>query len=359
MGEHHARAMPQAMADRALTLAAEHASGHTEGRLDVGFFGGEPLLAWDTLTSTAEKARRLTGVSTRLQVTTNATLVDGERAERLAALDVRTTVSIDGERASHDATRPRAGTGKKSSYDAVLRGVEALTKVGLFDDVVRVVSPDNVRTLRSDVAFLASLGPRTIHVTVAYEAPFGDADLEAWEAELRGLACDHVARYTRGGPRMPLFEDKIAAVVNGDLEVSQGCSVGRWNVAVAPSGRLYPCDKLVGEDGPKEASRVVGHLDDGIVPSRRLPRGTRAEECGACAERPRCGSTCACANIAETSAPDLPGPTQCWHERVLARLSDEVAEALLRGGDPRFSRWVRGEPEVRIQPKRRLPRVPS
>lgn len=359
MGEHHVRAMPRATAERALTLAAERASSETGGRLDVGFFGGEPLLEWDTLTATATKARGLPGLTTRLQVTTNGTLVDRERAKTLSALGVRTTVSLDGARASHDATRPRAGLGKRSSHDAVLRGIEALAEVGLFDDVVRVVSPDNVRSLRSDVAYLASLGPRTIHVVVAYDAPFTDADLEAWELELEGLAQDHVERYPRGGPRMPLFEDKIAAAVNGGLGDGEGCSVGRWNVAVAPSGRLYPCDKLVGEDGPRESSRVVGHLDEGIVPSRRLPRGSCAAECGACAERPRCGSTCACANLAETSASDLPGPTQCWHERMVARLSDAVGEALLRGGDPRFSRWVRGDAAVRIEAKLRLPQVRS
>jgi len=361
MGDHHAGTMPLGVAERALSLAAEHVLAAGGAQLDVGFFGGEPLLAWDTLVAVATKARALPGLLTRLQVTTNGTLVDDTKARRLAELEVRTTVSIDGAAASHDRARPAAGG--RGSHAAVLRGIEALARVGLLEDLILVVSRANVRTLRSDVAYLAGLGPKAIHVNVAYETPFADEDLVAWEAELAGLAEDFVRSYGQpAAPRLPIFESKIAAAVNaasGEPHADQGCSVGRFNVAVAPSGRLYPCDRLVGEDGPREAPRAIGHLDDGITGQRNVPRGTHAAECEGCAERARCGSTCACANLAETGATDLPGPVQCWHEQVVARLSDDVAEALMSGKNPRFLRWLRGEPHVRYEGKRRLPQVPS
>lgn len=360
MGEHHARAMPLAMAERALDLAADHATTTTEGMLDVGFFGGEPLLAWGTLVAIAKRAREKRGLVTRLQVTTNGTLIDDERARVLADLGVRTTISIDGAAAAHDRARPNAKG--RSSHAAVLRGVESLAHAGLLEDLLLVVSRANVRTLRSDIAYLRGLRPRAIHVNVAYETAFTDDELVAWETELRGVAEDFVTSYgTEDAPRFPLFETKIAAIVNGGLTGDDGCSVGRSNVAVAPSGRLFPCDRLVGEDGPREAPRVIGHLDDGIAPTRSLPRGTAAPECATCEERPRCGSHCACANAAETGATNMPGPVQCWHEQVVAALADDVAEALLNGKNVRFSQWLRGTHIVgaREETKRRLPQVPS
>lgn len=358
MGEHHTRAMGADMAEHAVSLALAHARATTDGRLDVGFFGGEPLLAWDTLVRTARYVRALSTARTRLQVTTNATLIDDTRANTLADLGVETTVSLDGAASSHDSARPTAGG--KPSHASALRGVEALARAGIFDDVVLVVSRANVRSLRSDVRSIAALGPRAIHVNVAYESAFSDDDVATWERELVGVAQDFVATYgTPGAPRLPLFESKIAAVVNGGIGPDDGCSVGRSNVALAPSGRLYPCDRLVGADGPHEAARVIGHLDDGIVPSRTLPRGTSATECGTCAERTRCSSYCACSNVAETGTTDTPGPLQCWHEQLVARLSDDVAEALLGAKDPNFSRWIRGGPRVRYEGKKRLPQVRS
>src|SRR4029079_13404941 len=105
MGEHHVTAMPARVAERALRLAFEQWS-----TVHVGFFGGEPLLAWDTLAQTTAFARELAEQgpaaeqrSVRFQVTTNATLIDRARAAALRDLGIEVAVSLDGEERSHDA----------------------------------------------------------------------------------------------------------------------------------------------------------------------------------------------------------------------------------------------------------------
>ncbi len=356
MGEHHAGTMTWSTAARALELALAEAGGG--GALDLGFFGGEPLLERALLLRIARQARSLAGaagVALRMQVTTNGTLLDDALVAELKSLDIVTTLSLDGTREAHEATRPRSGG--QSSYDAALRGLAALRGIGWLSDVVAVTAPANVEHLAASVAALREAGATRIHLNPAFDAAWTDAHLARWERELVDVADAWAEAHRRGAPfRLPALENKIAAAVAGGLRAGDVCAVGRGSVAVAPSGFLYPCDRLVGED--RDARRRIGHLDDGFA-ERSLPaRGPAAEECGPCAIRDRCGGHCACANIAETGAPDLPGPVQCWYEQVVARIADETGHALLAEQNVPFIAWAYGDVAARVTaPRRRLPQV--
>lgn len=336
MGEHHAAAMPARTAERAVLAALELAAS-----VQVSFFGGEPLLAWDTLVHTAaftieEASRR--GARAAFQVTTNGTLIDAEKAAALREMGAGVAVSIDGDEAAHDRGRPNGGGG--SSFGRAVAGVGALHGAGVPFEIVAVVTPENVRELCGSVRFLDALRPQRVLLNPAWERAWSDADVDAWRGQLEGLAALWEERYRAGDPlRLPLFEGKLAAAAQGARGAE--CSVGRWNVAVAPSGNLYPCDRLVGED--RDGRWVVGHLDEGLVARRALARGHGAVECEPCAERFRCGASCACACIAETGEPDRAGGLSCWYEQTVAELADAAGWRLLAAGHEGFVRAAYGE----------------
>ena len=76
MGEHHATAMTEELAGRAVDLLFE-----ATDRPALAFFGGEPLLAWERLVFAVERAERRAAErgahpeELELQLTTNATLL--------------------------------------------------------------------------------------------------------------------------------------------------------------------------------------------------------------------------------------------------------------------------------------------
>jgi uncharacterized protein len=247
MGEHHRNWMREDMAARAIALAFEHAKRLGAPGVDIGFFGGEPMLAWDCMQYASNYAHTLaaeTGLALRLQMTSNGTLIDAAKANTLKALQIRTTLSIDGTRAAHNAARPVAGIASsrsdaaapagRSSYDLALRGLAALADAMWLPDVVCVVSPDNIATLSTGLAELAAFGVQTIHMNPAFNCEFTDAQLVVWERELRAAAELWSGAYRTGRVlSMPTFENKVAAAVNGGLGAQDTCSVGRDNIAVA------------------------------------------------------------------------------------------------------------------------------
>lgn len=328
MGEHHASAMGEGIARRAVDLLLD-----ATDRPSIAFFGGEPLLGWERLTAVVDHAEARAAARGRsideFQVTTNATLLTAERAAFLKAHRVRVAVSLDGDREAHESGRPQKGGA--SSFDAVLRGVSALRDVGHPFDVIAVTTPENCRRLADSAAFLASIGARRVVLSPAFERVWSDEDLALWEVQLEAVADLYVRLFrARSTTTIASIETLIVAALNGERAAT--CSVGRTSVAVAPSGNLYPCERLVGED--RDLRFVVGHLDDGIVPRRRIARGPSAPACEPCPERYRCGASCACANVAESGDPALPGGVQCAYEQALARAADRAAEALL--DDARF-----------------------
>jgi uncharacterized protein len=342
MGGHFRRVMPWDVAARSLDLAFRDDARD----LQVSFFGGEPLLEWDLLVRAAEAARARAAAESknlRMVVTTNGTLLSPERTRRLADLDVYVALSIDGDREAHDATRPRAGGG--SSFDDVVRGLDALVAVGVPFETISVVAPPNVARLGRSVRFLFDRGAPRVSLNPCYEAAWSSEDLALWEKGLEESAAVMMA-WMRAGRLVSIsvFDNKILAALKGGLGAGDKCPLGEESVAVSPEGHLYGCERLVAED--EDPRFRIGHLDTGVrrasVAEQKGACGPSNAECSPCGERDRCGAFCACANLAETGTIGAAGGVQCWHERATARIADRMAEVLFAEENPVFLEWFYG-----------------
>ena len=121
----------------------------------VAVTGGEPLIAlrfWDIVTL-------INDMGFKWGMTSNATLIDADVAERLAASGMRTvSVSLDGLPETHDEFR-----GRRHAYDDAARGTKALVECGKFSDVMvtTVVGTHNFSELQQMFRVVDDMGVDT------------------------------------------------------------------------------------------------------------------------------------------------------------------------------------------------------
>lgn len=328
--------MSSATGRRAIDWAVGRALATRDPQLDVSMMGGEPLLAFDRFDELASYARsqgEREGLAVRLQSTTNGTLLDEHRLDRLAELGTHVAISIDGVPEVHDRTRrTHAGRGTGDTVWATLdRALARLASVS----VVVVVSPATVDALDGTVRVLADRGVRRIVLNPDWSAAWTPAQCEVWRAAYDGVSAEYVAAYRRGTPfGLNLFDAPIALRIRGTVDAVHGCGFDGGDVAVAPSGRVYGCGRAVGED--RDASSALGVLTEAFdVPaSHRTP--PIPDACLACALRPRCASRCACVNRESSGDATIPGDVLCWHERMVIPLADAAATTLYRERNAAF-----------------------
>jgi uncharacterized protein len=343
-GRKFRKAMPEAIADASLDLAFR---GMTSGgSLQISFFGGEPTLEWDLLVRSARDARARAaalGVTLKLSVTTNGTLLTAERVRTLAELDVYVALSIDGNQAAHEVNRPTMNG--SSSWEGASRALDLLVAEGKAFETISVITPRSAPHLGASVGELFSRGVPRVSLNPCYEAIWSDDDLAAWERGLEMSAAEVAARL-RGGRIVSLnvFDNKILSRLKGGLDACDKCPIGEEGVSVAPSGNLYGCERLVAEDD--DPRWLIGHVTTGVdyakVRALQSPRADRHAinpECDDCAEKPRCGAFCACANFAETGDTRVAGGVQCWHEQTSARIADALLQAMLVDRPAAFVSW--------------------
>lgn len=337
-GRKFARTMSLETGRQALLLALEETR---DGRLDVAFFGGEPLLELDLLLALADEARALAaarGVTCGLSVTTNGTVLTEAAAEALAARAVHVALSIDGVPEAQDITRPYAGG--RSSAAAVAQALDLalrrLDRVG----VIAVVDPRTVRHLAAGVRSLVERGVTQLTLNPNWTAPWTELDREAWRAAYAEIARFWQERIRAGRPFvLSTIDPKIHSRLRGAERTRSCCGYGARELAVAPSGRVYGCGRRVGEDSPGSVE-CLGSIRSGVDACARRALPTPGldlpPECQACAFRDRCANDCGCTNLETSGDAAAPGGLLCWHETMSIPLADRVASELYAERDPTF-----------------------
>jgi uncharacterized protein len=319
------RPMDYMVGSRAIDRAV--ASLERGGLLELGFFGGEPLVEAPLILDLIERARARTtcrAASLRVNVTTNGTQTSSDAWDVLTMPEVDVAISHDGLPHIHDRHR-RTADGRATS-DLVAQTIRLLVELRKDFGVVMVVRPDTVDALAEGMRYLRSLGVTRVDPSLDLWTHWTRDDAQRLEAAI-GVCAD---LWIDALPDFSVswFDEKTAALGHAPVAESARCGFGAGEIAVAPSGNLYPCERLIGEDGPDNAMRLPGHALAGEHFLMGVAAPARSDEaCDECAMASICSTTCRCSNYVRTGRMDHPDGLLCLFNQVCAR---ETARVLRR-----------------------------
>ena len=244
------------------------ASTNAGGRLDLGFFGGEPLLEAELILELLQYSQSVTkrkGVTLSSSMTTNGTITGDAAWQVMCSDGMRVSVSHDGLPEVHDGYR-RTLTGKGTS-DHVLGTIRALRDAGREVHAVVVVRPGTVDMLADGVAFLLGTGVKYVALTLDLWTTWSQHD-DGLALE-RGIgACATVWREHLPEHGVNWFDDKASSLLGVSRDRDSGsCSEGTDCPALpaedaqfSGTGRRNP--PLHGRPGgapPESSCRKVTH----------------------------------------------------------------------------------------------------
>ena len=291
--------------------------------IEVDFFGGEPLMAWDTVTKTIDYARSLEQTHNkkfRFTITTNGLLLDDDKIDYINANMDNVVLSLDGRPEVNDAMRKTvAGTG---SYDIIVPKFKKLVEKRdpALDYYARGTFTGKNLDFAEDVVHIADAGFDRLSVEpVAAEDGCGyeltEADLDKIYAEYDRLTDIMEERRKNGKPF--LFFHFMVDLQQGPCVVKRlrGCGAGYEYVAVTPEGDIYPCHQFVGNEQFKQGSVLDGSFDLDIAHKFASMNIYTREKCGDCWAKFYCSGGCSAANHNFSHDLNVPYEMGCKMER--------------------------------------------
>jgi uncharacterized protein len=205
----------------------------------VGFHGGgEPTVAWDSLTGAVEYAKQVAGPNrpgVHFGIATNGVMTR-EQAEFVARTVSVVTLSFDGP--SDIQNRQRPYVNGDGSFDAVMAFIEVLRQHGTTLVIRTTVTENNVGRLPELVDFFAEHTPcRQLHFEPAFLSG-RCCNMPAAVPQTEVFASQFIAALDRArGRRIPLYFS--AARLMGAFLSFCGCAQDAFNVT--PEGDVTGC----------------------------------------------------------------------------------------------------------------------
>ena len=293
------KTMPPEIAKKAIVFVIAKSAGRQN--IEVDFFGGEPLMAMETVKQTVDYARSIEkqyNKHFRFTITTNGVGLNEENIAYINREMGNCVLSLDGRKEINDRTRiTPAGTG---SYDIIVPKFKKLleTRGKEKDYYVRGTFTRANLDFADDVLHIADLGFDSVSVEPVVSEPGTDYSLR--EEDLPTI----FAEYEKLAKTM--LERKDFNFFHFNVDLSQGpcvikrmrgCGAGCEYVAVTPEGDIYPCHQFVGNP-----EYLMGNINDGTFDMSISDRFSALniytrEDCKHCWARFYCSGGCSASNL--------------------------------------------------------------
>ncbi len=330
------RVMDAETACRAIDFVIQSSKGRRN--IEIDFFGGEPLMAFDTVKKTVSYARSLeekAGKLFRFTITTNGLLLDEEKIEYINAEMSNVVLSLDGRPHINDAQRKTVSGGGSFGVVApkILSLVSKRAPTGK-DYYVRGTFTRSNLDFAEDVAFLASYGFDQLSIEPVVARPEDGASLRREDLPRIFEEYERLAHIMLEDDRFSFFHFQVD-LTQGPCVIKRlrGCGAGAEYVAVTPEGDIYPCHQFVGMDGYR-----LGSLDEGIVNPELRERLSSMniftrEGCRDCWARFYCSGGCSASNLTQNG--DIAKPYSLGCEMEKKRLECAIALSIVKGSSER------------------------
>lgn len=298
--------------------------------VDVGFFGGEPLLNYSLIKDIVdiiENHPQYCEHIIALDVVTNGTIFSDEIAEFLRHHQITFCVSCDGPPHIQDAFRKHPnGSGSSILVEGTIkRALQLLPNVL----VNAVFHPRTFRSLIEVVEYFSSLGIRQIYLSPDFSASWSYNDSALLAKIYHDLAIMYVDYYRQDDPHyINIIDSKILLLLKGGYSDGERCKMGCKEFAFAPSGNIYPCERLIGAGDVNQ--HCIGHISKGLSKVKQCRSQSNIlsnQKCRECSLSNYCMNWCGCSNYFSSGTYDQCGPFICASEKAaIAAATDALRQ---------------------------------
>ena len=276
------------------------ANSGTRHNLEVDFFGGEPLMNFDTVKRLVAYARSIeqeAGKHFRFTLTTNGVLIDDDVIDFANRECSNVVLSLDGRKEIHDRFRvDYAGNG---SWEKIVPKFQKLVKAregrnyymrGTFTHA----NPDFLEDIKVmlDLGF-TELSMEPVVCAAGDPSALTEEDQEIVCRQYEELAELMLERDREGRPFT--FYHYMIDLTGGPCIYKRisGCGSGTEYMAVTPWGDLYPCHQFVGDEKYRLGDIRHGVQNHPVQDEFAACNVYAREECRSCWARLYCSGGCA------------------------------------------------------------------
>lgn len=252
----------------------------------VNYFGGEPLLAWDTIRESVKFARNYSekkGKKLDLRIVTNGTLLTQEKVDFISEYNIGVTISIDGGEELQNKQRPlKSGS---IYYKNLIKNIEyLLKKINLVEARSTYVNYDY--PLNKIYEDLFKIGFTNVSVEPDL-LNIDDFKLEKLFKQLDSLKNHIISCLDKMESfNYMIFSNRIINIYRPIYYKLRNCRAGSLISAIDPSGNIYPCHRFVHDNEP------IGNIDGGFKMAKKLYFERSDLSCRNCWNRYICTSGC-------------------------------------------------------------------
>ncbi len=298
--------------------------------IDFSLFGGEPFLCFSLIKNIISyiESKNFPNVVT-YNITTNGTIINDEIINYIRKKDIKVAISIDGAKEIHD--KNRVDIHGNGTLDVVLENIKKLSsKVGFFQ-VNAVYGSQTITQLDKTFEFFVENGIKNIHLNPDITEKWDISSFPDISTAYERIADKYIELYKANNEvALNLIDNKLILFFKGGYEEADKCSMGQKEFGFAPSGNVYPCERLIGNDSDEEM--CMGNIHTGINPLKRCSiaqkTGNSNKECINCPVQNYCMNWCGCTNYNMTGYSDKVSAMLCYSEQVAITVAKKVFSAL-------------------------------
>lgn len=285
------------MAQDTLSFIHRGATGHA----GFTFFGGEPMLEFDSVIVPLVEWSKTLPLPTRFAMTTNGTLFSKDRLDFLKANDISFMLSMDGASSAQNKNRPLANGG--NSFDAIEPYIPYILELWPNQSFRETLTEYNVRTLFEDIRYFSEFGCNNLMIVPDLFRPWADSDILTLFEQVRMYEDYLLSSFKSGVKPLVIHEYKIAFMQffilsrnkglprrsSPGIRASYQCGFGmHGSVSIDPLGDIYGCHHISPMN--RESEYYLGNIYDGVDEQRvrhlverfdrQLVGSSMCKECG-------------------------------------------------------------------------------
>ncbi len=286
--------MPTGVASAAVDYLLRYA---TERECTIQFYGGEPLLNWETLIHTLEYATARSskcGKCVSFHCVTNGTLITKQIARVLHKFKVTVQISIDGDKKAHDAGRvSRSGHG---SFDKVRACIRLLRNEGVNVCFLATIASHN-HAVGAVLSALEAFGCSASFCLVASKTPGIGLSDEQWDKfhEEHARLLNRELKQVGTGLSSSMWQRHVATIsqrLRGQDRLVYGCGAGLAEFTIGTRGEVFACQRLLDGSRGNIGDFMRGHVEPHVLWPGFLQDVDSQPVCRRCWAKYLCGGGC-------------------------------------------------------------------